>query len=152
MKMKLVEAQRAYLERLRAMRHREQQHMSKVDFEIFIKRFDDLLQRVESDLQALEANCQVAIPTQVSGVYTATYAPSIRYLTIDGSSESAPSVCPQSETFPVFVKLIEGVTSVIQKRTNHPSRIENAQISSQNASEPLRRSFIQRSVVSPQAA
>jgi len=41
----------AYLERLMQMRQREKEHLSDVDFSLFVKRFDRLITKIETDLK-----------------------------------------------------------------------------------------------------
>jgi len=50
-----IDAQQAYLERLHSMRQREKEHLSQVDFTLFISRFDRLISKVEAELQRLRA-------------------------------------------------------------------------------------------------
>lgn len=51
-----IEAQEAYLERLQRMRQREKEHLSDVDFALFISRFDRLISKVENELERLRVS------------------------------------------------------------------------------------------------
>jgi hypothetical protein len=45
-----VNARKAYLERLRAMRSRELENLSAVDFDLFTSRFDPLIEEIETEV------------------------------------------------------------------------------------------------------
>lgn len=54
-----IDAQLAYLERLRKMRVRESEHLSAVDFQLFSSRFDPLIKRTEEEINAKLAKASV---------------------------------------------------------------------------------------------
>jgi hypothetical protein len=67
-----INAMQVYLERLMRMRQREKEHLSDVDFVLFISRFDPLISKVEKELERLRAE-QFAVQAAVQGVmYLAT--------------------------------------------------------------------------------
>jgi hypothetical protein len=49
-----VNARKAYLDRLRAMRRRELENLSSVDFDLFSSRFDPLIEEIATEVQELE--------------------------------------------------------------------------------------------------
>jgi len=50
-----IESNEAYLGRLRQLRQREKENLSEVDFSLFVKRFDRLISKVESELNLAKA-------------------------------------------------------------------------------------------------
>jgi hypothetical protein len=150
--MNRANAKRAYLERLRSIRRREEQHLSTADFGLFITRFDQLMQRVEIELEALESASNPLIQAYPNGVFVAPEARTLHYLIIDEASAPSCSAYHHSEPQSLIGAYFNCLVSVVQRHDNRPSRIENAQIRSMNAEEPFLRSVIQRSVLCPQAA
>jgi hypothetical protein len=146
------DAKRAYLERLQSIRRREEQHLSAADFKLFIKRFDQLIRRVEIEVQALESTSNPLIQAYPNGVLLAPDARTIHYLIIDGASTPSCLAHQTSGSQSLIGAYFNCLTSVVQRHDNRPSRIESAQIRSMNAEEPFQRSVIQRSVLCPQAA
>ena len=50
-----VNSNKAYLERMKQLRQREKEHLSAVDFSLFVKRFDRLISKIEAELRIAEA-------------------------------------------------------------------------------------------------
>ena len=150
--MNRIDAQKAYLERLRSMRRREERHLSVADFQVFVKRFEQLIRRVETELQALESALNTPIQTFPNGIVCTTLGPAIRYLKIGEAAYYFGPVNSHLEPQYSAQTVLDYLPSVIQKRDIQPSRIETAQIRSMNADGQLRLSDIQRPVLCAQAA
>jgi len=59
-----VDARKAYLERLLSIRQREQRHLSQVDFELLISRFDPLIAKVKAQIASLESASSISNPAK----------------------------------------------------------------------------------------
>ena len=74
----LINARKAYLSRLQAIRSREEQHLSEVDFQLFVRGFDPLIDKVRAEVEELGLSnvpqYQVCVSSIISSLDEASYS------------------------------------------------------------------------------
>jgi hypothetical protein len=150
--MNRIDAQKAYLERLKSARRREQRHLSDADFQVFIARFDKLIQRVETELRGLESASNPSIRTGSTDIAFATQGPTVWYYRINGVTDPFGLVNSRSLRYYSGPIVFDYLSSVIQTHVYQPPRIETAQIRSMNSNGQMHSSDIQRPMPCAHAA